>query len=356
MLANTAVLARAAGNAELAGMGTTLTAVTIAGPRQLLIGHVGDSRAYLVHDGDMRRLTDDHSLVEELVREGRLTPEQAEAHPQRAIVTRALGVSSDVDVDVYRVNVAEGDRLVLCSDGLTTMVRDRDVGRIAAAEADAQAAADALVAAANDAGGEDNITVVVLDVVAIDADAPMPAEPETPTAIVPTIAPIVTAPEEPRAEPQTPPKRTRERQRGSGWRSARSVLLVLIPILIVLGIAAAAIGVYARHSYYVGTANGNVVIFKGVPGGVLGWNPTVDERTDVAVADLTQLDQERVRTNSTRGSHTTTEAFVARLRDSVTTTSTTTTTVKKPKTKPKPKPKTTTTVKRPKTTTTVARP
>ena len=115
-------------------MGTTMTAVVVAGGRQLLIGHVGDSRAYLVHDGEMRRITDDHSLVEELVREGRLTPEQAESHPRRAIVTRALGVDAEVDVDLYTVEVAVGDRVLLCSDGLTTMVRDRDVERLRAAK------------------------------------------------------------------------------------------------------------------------------------------------------------------------------------------------------------------------------
>ena len=95
-------------------MGTTLTAVVVAGGRQLLIGHVGDSRAYLLHDGELRRITDDHSLVEELVREGRLTPEQAESHPQRAIVTRALGVDADVDVDLYTIEV-DGRRPRRCS-------------------------------------------------------------------------------------------------------------------------------------------------------------------------------------------------------------------------------------------------
>ncbi|MDQ1380450.1 MAG: family protein phosphatase, partial [Actinomycetota bacterium] len=108
--ANDAVLTRAAGDDELTGMGTTLTAVVAVGGRQLLIGHVGDSRAYLLHDGALHRATDDHSLVEELVREGRLTPEQAEAHPQRAIVTRALGVDTSVDVDLYTIDIAVGDR------------------------------------------------------------------------------------------------------------------------------------------------------------------------------------------------------------------------------------------------------
>ena len=115
--ANTAVIDRAAGDSELQGMGTTMTAVLPAGGHQLLIGHVGDSRAYLVHEGNLRRVTEDHSLVEELVREGRLTPEQAESHPQRAIITRALGIDTDVDVDLYTIDVDPGDRLIVCSDG-----------------------------------------------------------------------------------------------------------------------------------------------------------------------------------------------------------------------------------------------
>src|SRR5439155_432177 len=153
--ANTAVLTRAAGDDELAGMGTTMTAVVAIGGRQLLIGHVGDSRAYMLHEGTLRRATEDHSLVEELVREGRLTPEQAEAHPQRAIVTRALGVDDPVDVDLYTLDVEAGDRVVLCSDGLTTMVRERDIERLARAEPDPQRLAQALVAAATAPGGGD---------------------------------------------------------------------------------------------------------------------------------------------------------------------------------------------------------
>src|SRR4029079_16075222 len=132
--ANDAVIERARGNQELTGMGTTLTALVVAGGRQLLIGHVGDSRAYLIHEGVLRRITDDHSLVEELVREGRLTSEQADSHPQRHVVTRGLGVDDEVEVDLYAIEVIVGDRVVICSDGLTTMVRERDIERIVRSE------------------------------------------------------------------------------------------------------------------------------------------------------------------------------------------------------------------------------
>ena len=238
--ANTAVIERAAGDDDLTGMGTTLTAVVVAGGRQLLIGHVGDSRAYLLHDGTLRRVTDDHSLVEELVREGRLTPEQAESHPQRAIVTRALGVDAEVEVDLYTVEVAAGDRILLCSDGLTTMVRERDVERLARSEPDPQRAAELLVDAANRAGGEDNTSVVVVDVLEVDAAAapdpdlarrrrpaprrPMPPAPDPEPAPLPALPAHRLGPPGPRRAAPVPAARrdprARDRRRRLGTRGA----------------------------------------------------------------------------------------------------------------------------------------
>ncbi|MDQ1433806.1 MAG: family protein phosphatase, partial [Actinomycetota bacterium] len=329
--ANDAVLARAAGDDELTGMGTTLTALVAVGGRQLLIGHVGDSRAYLLHEGTLHRATDDHSLVEELVREGRLTPEQAEAHPQRAIVTRALGVDTSVDVDLYTIDIEVGDRVVICSDGLTTMVRERDIERVARTEPDPQRLAEALVAAANAAGGEDNTTVVVVDVLEVDA-----AGSDDHTALIPEQAPgvatsAVIAPPDP-PEPAAPKA---ARQRGSRGRAVRGAILVLLPLLLIIGAATAALGWYARSSYFVGASGNEVVIYKGVPGGVLGWNPTVDEHTGIAVSALPALDRDRVQTNSSRGSHATAQSYVERLKFAATSTTTTsTTTTTKPKTTP----------------------
>jgi protein phosphatase len=329
--ANDAVLTRAAGDDELTGMGTTLTAVVAVGGRQLLIGHVGDSRAYLLHDGALHRATDDHSLVEELVREGRLTPEQAEAHPQRAIVTRALGVDTSVDVDLYTIDIAVGDRVVICSDGLTTMVRERDIERLARTEPDPQRLAEALVAAANSAGGEDNTTVVVVDVLEVDA-----AGPEDRTALIPVQASgVATSAVIAPPDPPDPPARTASGRRPSRGRAVRGAILVLLPLLLILGAATAALGWYARGSYFVGASGNEVVIYKGVPGGVLGWNPTVDERTGIAVSALPTLDRDRVQTNSSRGSHATAQSYVERLQFAATSTTTTsTTTTTKPKTTP----------------------
>jgi PPM family protein phosphatase len=336
--ANDAVFARAAGNDELTGMGTTLTALT-AENDHVLIGHVGDSRAYLLHDGTLQRVTNDHSLVEELVRDGRLTPEQAESHPRRAIVTRALGVDREVDVDMYRVDVVVGDRVLLCSDGLNTMLRERDIERIARTELDPQHAADALVAAANAAGGEDNTTVLGIDVAEVGAAAPAtPGTDEHHTSVGPPA-------------PAPVPRRTRSA--GSGLRTVRGVILVMLPIVVILGVAAGVLGWYARGSYYVGASGNEVVIYKGVPGGVVGWNPTVDERTGISLASLPPLDRGRVQTNATRGSLETARGYVSRLRDEATAATSTTTTTKP---KSKPKPKTTTTVRKPTTPTTRKKP
>jgi serine/threonine protein phosphatase PrpC len=333
--ANAAIRERAAGDDELTGMGTTLTALIAVGGHQLLVGHVGDSRAYMLHDGTLRRATDDHSLVEELVREGRLTPEQAESHPQRAIVTRALGVDERVDVDLYTLDIEAGDRIVLCSDGLTTMVRERDIERLARTEPDPQRLAEALVAAANAAGGDDNITVVVVDVLEVD-----PSSAPDPTALLaaqpsPSRSAVIAPPDPPERPTTKPP-----RPRGSRSRAVRAAILVVLPLLVIIGAATAALGFYARGSYFVGASGTEVVIYKGVPGGVLGWKPTVDERTGLDVAKLGTLDHDRVEANTSRGSLATAHAYVERLQVAATSTTTTSTTTTPTTVKKKPTPTT----------------
>jgi serine/threonine protein phosphatase PrpC len=345
--ANSAVIDRATGDEELTGMGTTLTAVVVAGGRQLLIGHVGDSRAYLLHDGTLRRLTDDHSLVEELVREGRLTPEQAESHPQRAIVTRALGVDDIVDVDLYTIEVAAGDRVLLCSDGLTTMVRDRDVERLLRGDADPQRTAEILVDAANRAGGEDNTSVVVIDVVEVDAAS----APDPETLAAPPAAPRRVMP--PAPDPLPAPTLAQPRPR-RGHR-VRDGLLLFLPLVLVVAVATTGVAWYARRSYYVGFAQHHVVIYQGVPGGVLGWNPTVDQSTRLTDSQLTQIDHDRVAQGAARGSLSGARQFVATLESDVAATSTTTTTTTTTTTPARRKRKVKSPTKRPRPTLTTAR-
>ena len=157
-------------------MGTTLTVALadLAGDT-IAIGHVGDSRAYRIRDGALEQLTEDHSLVAELVRRGRLSPEEAETHPQRSVITRALGTDPDVNVDLFTVEGLPGDLFLLCSDGLTTMVPDAELLDLAAGRNDLEAVARALVNAANAAGGEDNVTVVAFELEEGDAPAEEPA-------------------------------------------------------------------------------------------------------------------------------------------------------------------------------------
>jgi protein phosphatase len=161
--ANSAILERAAGDPGLWGMGTTVTAAALAGDRNLQLAHVGDSRAYLLRDGSLDQLTTDHTVVGELVRRGRLTPAQAAIHPERSILTRAVGLDPQIPVDTPDpLELRDGDQVLLCSDGLTEAVDDGQIAQLLSAEGDGNAACQALIDTANAAGGPDNITVVLL--------------------------------------------------------------------------------------------------------------------------------------------------------------------------------------------------
>ena len=163
--ANRRVFQRSNEDAATSGMGTTMTVALLdAADGTIAFGHVGDSRAYRVRGGELEQLTDDHSLVGELVRSGRLSPEEAETHPQRSVITRALGTEPDVDVDTFTVEAEQDDIYLLCSDGLTDMVSQRDILAAVEASTDLDDAAGALVDAANAGGGEDNITVVLFQI------------------------------------------------------------------------------------------------------------------------------------------------------------------------------------------------
>ena len=162
--ANRRVYERSSEDSAVSGMGTTMT-VALVEEREVVLGHVGDSRAYRLRDGRLQQLTEDHSLVAELMRDGKLSPEEAETHPQRSVITRALGTDPDVDVDIGRVDARPGDVFLLCSDGLTSMVGDEAILRIVEEHRDdLQAAARALVQTANRSGGEDNITVIFFEI------------------------------------------------------------------------------------------------------------------------------------------------------------------------------------------------
>lgn len=279
--ANEAVMEKSATDENLRGMGTTLTVATLASGGTLLIGHVGDSRAYLARDGAITQITDDHSLVEEMVQRGQLTPEQAEVHPRRSIVTRALGIDPDIEIDVYPVELRPGDRVLLCSDGLSNMLRSEAMAAILGREPDGQRAAQLLVDSANAAGGEDNITALIIDAVeestttrtaqAVDADIVDDDAFEGDDGISDFGS----------GNGSAPPARARRRV------PVGRIFLWVLPIVAVLAIAFGAVGWYARRSYFVTVDAGRVTIFKGVSGGILGWDPTVERRTKLRPDELT---------------------------------------------------------------------
>jgi PPM family protein phosphatase len=293
--ANRRIFERAQADHERAGMGTTLTAAYLD-DAALAIAHVGDSRAYLFRNGSLERLTEDHSLVEELVRQEKLTPEQAAEHPQRSIITRALGPEASVLVDTWTYPVRAGDVLLLCSDGLTTMVSEERVAQILAASSSLAAAADALIDAANRAGGRDNITVVLFRLEEAGADAltdqPTIVGEQTPVASEPPASPPAGAGEESAAAvrapiaAEAPPKvrrlspipataaRSRGAARRNGARTASGrrmprvvkVLAALFAIVVVLFLIGAGGYLASRQLYFIGTnPQGIVTIYRGLP-------------------------------------------------------------------------------------------
>ncbi len=271
------------------GMGTTLTAAYLD-DGSVAIAHVGDSRAYLFRDGKLERLTRDHSLVDELVRRGKLTEEQAAEHPQRSIITRALGPEPDVEVDTWTYPVRRDDVLLLCSDGLTSMITEDRIGQILGSSETLDAAADRLIQEANEAGGRDNITVVLTRVEEVEnggrgidqptviappgtataaappadgvpAAAPPPSteapEPSTEPAPEPSSRRLTPLPPEAPAEPER--KRLRERRY---IKPVAALIAVVIVLFLVLG------GGYlaTRQLYFVGTnSRGIVTIYRGLP-------------------------------------------------------------------------------------------
>ncbi|MDQ3962634.1 MAG: Stp1/IreP family PP2C-type Ser/Thr phosphatase [Actinomycetota bacterium] len=274
--ANTAIYDKATGDPTLHGMGTTCTLVIVDGTTAQ-IAHVGDSRAYLFRNGELSQITDDHTLVGRMVSEGRLSPEEAEHHPQRSIITRALGVDSSVDVDLLSLELAEGDRLLICSDGLSSMIGADEITSVLTEDGDAQVAADRLVERANDAGGEDNITVVVIDVSegtgAAAAAASHVADAAPRTATDPSADTGYH-----RAVEIVPTKRT--------WR--RRIIVVVGTVVLLAGGGYATARYALNNSWFVGVSDdGRVAIYKGIRDEVAGLD--LADETETSELELERL-------------------------------------------------------------------
>lgn len=228
------------------GMGCTVTAALLEGER-LVIAQVGDSRAYLMHKGELQQVTRDHSLMAELIEAGDITPEEARVHPKRSVITRALGSDPLMQPDIYELNVEAGDRLLLCSDGLSTMLTDDRIADTLGRIGDAQRCASQLVNEAIEAGGYDNITVIVVDIDGF-----------------------------------------KEKRRKKA--AVKTKLSVLLCILLLVAVAAGAVfagKAYVENSAYLGIHQGKVAIFRGVPGEVLGQSfSQLERQTDVSAGDL----------------------------------------------------------------------
>ena len=244
--ANRAVIQAAREGRGRQGMGTTMTAAMLEGER-LVIAQVGDSRAYLLHQGKLQQLTRDHSLMADMIEAGQLTPEEARTHPQRSVITRALGSDAHLHPDIYEINVETGDRLLICSDGLSGMIFDDQIESTLRRVQDPQRCASQLVNEAIAAGGHDNVTVIVADVTGY----------------------------------------AEVRRKKLARKTKLSIALVLVLFAAIVAGAAWGTQTYLNTAAYLANDNGKVAVYRGVPGSVLGlsfWH--LERTTDVTVADL----------------------------------------------------------------------
>lgn len=383
-VANRAIFEKAGTDRDLHGMGTTLVAVQLVhGPEGEEVGwvNVGDSRLYLLRDGRLVQLSQDHSLVEDMVRDGQITADEAAVHPQRNIVTRALGIDLEVVVDANTVLPFTGDRFLLCSDGLTNEVGTDEIVATLQSLDDPDAAATDLVRQANVGGGRDNITVVVVDVLddggrAAAASAALADDPTTVQSAVPLSGdglgeepetvpapPAAAVPTEPTAEavttdldaePTTEPVAAPETVPGaadasesalSGARSSLPdaeddyaaesddlfgdldkarwshvtwrVVAFLLVLLVIGGIAVAAIGWSANRTYFVAYQDDQVALYQGKPGGVLWFDPKVIDTRDITREQTVEPFRTQIEAEKQFGSEADANAFLRNLREQV---------------------------------------
>jgi protein phosphatase len=356
--ANRVLVERSSTDAELSGMGTTVCAMALVdaeGRDAIAVVNVGDSRLYLLSEGELTQITEDHSLVATLERQGRISSAEAAVHPQRNILTRALGIDASVMVDSWEVVPVVGDRYVLCSDGLFNEVEDSRLAATLRRLADPDEAARELVRLANEAGGRDNISCVVVDVVdgtgAADGIGEGTASRVTAASTGGDAdlfaSPAEGAPSELDGAPATapdPPKSSRRRRGRRGAHAAAPrrrrltwrVGLFAIAFLAIIGVGLGVIVWAGSNTYFVGLSGDEVVIFRGRPGGVLWIDPELAEPTGIQIGEVPAASVDAVRSGVEEPSLADAQRYVDNLRDQIadatttTTTSTTTTTAAPP--------------------------
>lgn len=311
--ANTTIYTASLDDSTQRGMGTTLTALVMI-PNvhdRVLVANVGDSRTYILRNGVLNRITTDHSYVQELVNEGVITAEDARKHPQKNIVTRALGIDRYVAVDVFSHDVQPGDRFLLCSDGLVDEVADADIAHILTSHSSPVDASTALVNAANDAGGRDNTTVIVVDVVTDSAET-VTSEPLSTLSVTTTTATV---------QVSTTPATTSQSSKKRILIGALVAAFVVVSIFTVSTI----VGVYARSGYFIGTNDDNVItIYRGRAGGVWWFHPTVAVESELKLTDVATDIVREVRNNKEFESLADAQQYIEILTAAITATTSTT--------------------------------
>ena len=326
--ANRVVHETAIAQPELHGMGTTLTvlAVTRHGDgRQFAVLNVGDSRIYHYRNNNLTQLTDDHSYVGELMRRGELDAEAAAVHPYRNMLTRAIGVHADVEIDEWLIDPVGGDRFLLCSDGLTNEIDDDEIAKQLSSSHDPSTTAKALVNLANKSGGRDNSTVLIVDVQIDDIEAEddhdageLEVGDEFTGALLAegSTSERIAVPEGVELAANASPDHPKKQRSWLNDRVGVGLGAVLISLVLLIASVAmlATIGWYARDGYHVGVVANHVVIQKGRIGGLLWFNPTLEDWTEIQFAQLDDKDQRRLLAGKEVADLAEARAFVAQLR------------------------------------------
>ena len=299
--ANSAVRAKAETNSELEGMGTTLCGITLVEPstgnaETLAVANIGDSRIYLLSQGKFSQITEDHSLVEEMRREGKITEKEAESHPHRNIITRALGIDVEASVDCWELPIHKDDRFLLCSDGLNNEVSAAEIRHTLETVDSPQEAAEQLVRLANSNGGNDNITVVIVDV-------KKGQESTTPSIVSPISA--STPHETSSFSFSATPRDLGNRPEGATeWQTTpeniRKLIITALVMLLIIGLF---IGRYARDNYFVSfeqvgdtpIENSQILLYQGRTSSILWFDPTIEERRPILGRDLDERTIEEIK-------------------------------------------------------------